>query len=85
MDIIVTLEQIRLLVKLFNEATQRIMPIDKHIDRIITNGQRFASPDKNLWVDYVKGINPADSRSKFHRGYKELIGTEKRQCCTARL
>jgi len=78
--IMVKLKEVPFLVKLF-----RIVSPDGHIDWVITNGRRSASPDHNLWADDVKESSAVRWQvEEFHRGFKQLTGSEKCQCRAAR-
>lgn len=71
----VKVQQIAFLVKLFE-----IVSIYGYIDWVITN-----FPDFNLWADDVKESNAIRWQvEEFHRGYKQLTGSEKCQYRAAR-
>lgn len=75
MGVIVKLKEVPFLVKLF-----KIVSTKGHIDWIITN-----SPDQHIWADDVKENNAVRWQiEEFNRSYKQLTGSEKCQCRSAR-
>jgi hypothetical protein len=73
--ILIKLQEVPFLVKLF-----KLVSTNGRIDWIITN-----SPDQHIWIDDVKENNAVRWQiEEFNRSYKQLTGSEKCQCRSAR-
>lgn len=73
--ILVKLQEVPFFVKLF-----KIESTNGHIDWIITN-----SPDQYIWADDVRETNAVRWQiEEFNRGLKQVTGSEKCQCRSAR-